>query len=136
MGSVDGGGDLCAAALPLKCGDFLSDNTALSGRPNTWGAYSHTERGDTGREVVYAFQSVNDCAVVVELGDMTVDLDILALSTCDPISGNFAASSTPLGIQTVESVRWTNRAGTVYVVVDGYNGAEGAYSLEVRCTCQ
>jgi len=135
-GNADGGGDLCAAAQPLKCGDFLSDSTALSGRPSAWGGYSRSARSDTGREVVYAFQSSNDCAVAVNLSAMTVDLDLFALSACDPTSGNFAASSTPLDIQFVESVSWTNHAGTVYVVVDGYNGAEGSYSLEVRCACQ
>jgi hypothetical protein len=108
----------------------------LSGRPSAWSGYGLTERGDTGREVVYAFQSTNDCAVVVDLGDLTVDLDLFALSACNPLSGNFAASSTPLDIQTVESVSWINRPGTIYIVVDGYNGAEGSYSLSVRCTCQ
>jgi hypothetical protein len=135
-GSIDGGGDLCAAARPLKCGDFVSDSTALSGRPSVWFGYGGTARGETGREVVYAFQSTNDCAVTVELGPTTVDLDLFALSACNPLSGNFAASSTPLDIQTVEAVSWINRPGTVYIVVDGYNGAEGAYSLDVRCTCQ
>jgi hypothetical protein len=47
------------------------------------------------------------------------------------------ASATPLDLQTVETVQWTNLPDqTNYLVVDGYAGAEGSYTLELDCTCQ
>ena len=49
---------------------------------------------------------------------------------------NTVASSTPIDLQTVETVSWMNVPGrTSYVVVDGYAGAEGSYTLEVDCAC-
>ena len=50
---------------------------------------------------------------------------------------NTAFSSTPLDLQTVETVRWTSVPGkTDYVVVDGYAEAEGSYTIQVDCACQ
>ena len=46
------------------------------------------------------------------------------------------AYSTPIDLQTVETVSWTNPAGTTfYLVVDGYGGDHGSYTLQVDCTC-
>lgn len=75
------------------------------------------------------------CKVVATLKDLTTDLDLLLLTGCDPIS-NRLASSTPIDLQSVETISWTNAPGvTEYFVVDGYSGAEGSYTLEVDCTC-
>jgi hypothetical protein len=132
----DAGADLCATALPLECGDNLNDSTVTSGRANAWVGYGQSQRWEGGREVVYAFSTTSDCEVIVTLSNLTTDLDLFGLSTCDQGAGNFMASSTPLGLQTVETIRWTNQAGqTAYVVVDGYAGAQGSYSLAVACTC-
>jgi hypothetical protein len=123
--------------LPLKCGDRLNHSTVTQGRANVWGGYGMTARAESGRETVYAFSSAsNGCAVVANLKDLTVDLDLLLLSGCDPFRYNEKVSVTPLGAQTMETVSWTSVSGeTKYVVVDGYASAEGSYTLEVDCTC-
>ena len=67
--------------------------------------------------------------MVANLKNLTTDLDLLLLSACDPIASNEMASSTPLDLQTVETIRWTNLPDQIsYVVVDGYAGAEGSYA--------
>jgi hypothetical protein len=138
LGGDEGSGgvaDGCSPALPLKCGDSVDHSTVIQGRPNTWFAYSSTARGETGRETIYTFSTTGECAVVATLKNLTTDLDLLLVPTCDSISSE-KGSSTPIDIQTVETVGWTNPAGkAVYVVVDGYAGAEGTYTLEVQCTC-
>ena len=70
------------------------------------------------------------------LKNLTTDLDLLLLTNgCDP-SRNRVASSTPIDLQIVETISWKNEPGrTDYVVVDGYSGAEGSYTLEVDCVC-
>lgn len=136
-GGVDGGADACSVALPLTCGDRLNHSTVIQGRANMWLGYNRTARAESGRETIYAFHSPSECVVVANLKNLTTDLDLLLLSACDPISGNTMASSTPLDLQTVETVSWTSLPGKIsYVVVDGYAGAEGSYTLEVDCTCQ
>jgi hypothetical protein len=126
----------CARVLPLKCGDRVTHSTTVEGRANVWGGYNVTARAESGRETVYAFDAPDQCTVVATLKDLTADLDLLWLIGCDP-SRNLKASSTPIDLQTVETITWSNVPGrTDYVVVDGYAGAEGSYTLEVDCTCQ
>ena len=135
--SCDSAANLCSAALPIRCGDRLSHSTVTHGRPNAWGAYGRTARGESGRETVYAFASAGTCTVTANLKNLSTDLDLLLLSACDPITGNVMASATPLHLQTVETVQWTNLPDqTHYLVVDGSDGSEGSYTLELDCTCQ
>jgi hypothetical protein len=138
-GQASGGGggvDQCAVALPVACGDRLNHNTLTQGRANAWTGYDKTARAESGRETVYAFSSENACMVVARLTNLTVDLDLMLLSACDPIRSNTMASSTPLDLQTVETVSWINSPHqTYYLVVDGYAAAEGSYTIELDCTC-
>jgi hypothetical protein len=130
-----GAADSCSAALPLKCGDRLNHSTLIQGRPNTWSGYSSTQRAESGRETLYALSTGSACDLTLRLTNLQTDLDLLLVSTCDSLSSG-KASSTPLDIQTEETLTWTNAAAqSVYVVVDGYAGAEGSYTLEVDCSC-
>ena len=130
----DGAADQCAAALPLKCGDSLNHSTTIQGRADTWRGYARTQRWESGRETIYSFYSSSACQVSAQLKNLTTDLDLLLLSACNP-GTNTMAASTPLDLQTVETVTFTSLAGsTVYIVVDGYDGAEGSYTLEVDCS--
>ncbi|WP_437717255.1 hypothetical protein WMF45_13060 [Sorangium sp. So ce448] len=141
-GSVAGGGvdhaaDPCGGALPITCGDRLNHSTTSQGRANVWTGYGRTARAESGRETVYAFSSTTECMMVAKLENLATDLDLLLLSACDPIRSNEMASSTPLDLQTVETVSWTSAPGqTSYLVVDGYAGAEGSYTISVDCACR
>jgi hypothetical protein len=134
-GSPDAAPNQCVAALPIKCGDSVNHSTLVQGRANLWSGYSATARSESGRETVYVLSAASACTVVARLADLTTDLDLMLLGACDP-GVTAMASSTPLDLQTVETVSWTSRAGeSYYLVVDGYAGATGSYTLEVDCTC-
>jgi len=134
--ACDSAVDACWTALPIRCGDRLNDSTVTQGRANQWSAYGRTARLESGRETVYAFASAGTCTVTANLRNLTTDLDLLLLSACDPVTGNVMASATPLQLQSVETVQWTNLPDqTHYLVVDGYSGAEGSYTLELDCIC-
>jgi hypothetical protein len=135
-GGVDGAAGPCSVALPVRCGDRLDHSTVVHGRADAWNTYSWTARYESGRETLYAFSTAGACAVVANLENLTTDLDLLLLAGCHPINSNLKASSTPIDSQTIETVAWNSSPGqTYYLVVDGYNKAEGSYTLEVDCTC-
>jgi len=125
----------CPTAVPLHCGDGLSGNTLVDGRPDVWSGYSCTARLESGPEVLYSFTADADCLVTVRLDNLALDLDLLVLDACDPWSCTTAAS-TPLDIQDGEEVAFDVTAGAQYfVVVDGYAGASGTYDIAVDCQC-
>jgi hypothetical protein len=134
--SLDAGGaNSCQNPLPLRCGDRLNHSTLVQGRPNVWVGYDASQRWESGPETIYAFQTPATCQVVARLKNLTVDLDLFFMTSCDPKSAT-ECSSTPLDLQTIETVGFTSQPGQPYfVVVDGYNGAAGSYTLEVDCTC-
>ncbi len=133
---TDGAASRCPDALPLLCGDRLDHSTLVQGRANVWTGYGRSARAESGRETLYALKTSAACQVVARLKNLTVDLDLFLLTGCGPWS-NTQASSTPLDLQTIETVSFATEAGQPYfVVVDGYAGAAGAYSLEVDCTCK
>jgi len=129
----------CAAALPLKCGDRVNHSTLIQGRPNLWSGYGSTQRAESGRETIYALSTAADCVVNASLSNLQTDLDLLLVPACNSTSSavpSLKASSTPLDLQSEESFSWMNPAARVsYLVVDGYAGAEGSYTLEVACSC-
>jgi hypothetical protein len=125
----------CENPLPLQCGDRLNHSTLVQGRPNVWVGYDVSQRWESGPETIYAFQTPATCQVVARLKNLTVDLDLFLMTSCDPKSAT-ECSSTPLDLQTIETVGFTSQPGRPYfVAVDGYNGAAGSYTLEVDCTC-
>ncbi len=132
---VDAGASSCNNPLPLQCGDRLNHSTLIQGRANVWYGYNCTQRYESGREAIYAFQTTAACQVALQLKNLTVDLDLFVLTGCVP--GPYdKCSSTPLDLQTIEKVNFTSQAGQPYfVVVDGYDDAAGTYTLQVDCTC-
>ncbi len=125
----------CAAALPLTCGDELTHSTVTNGRANQWSAYNCTARLENGRETLYRFEYENDCVVAVTLSGMTTDIDLMRVPECDPWQAS-ECSSTPLDIQSTEDVAFFSRAGVPnYLVVDGYAGQEGQYTIKASCDC-
>jgi hypothetical protein len=126
----------CPNALPLRCGDRLDHNTHTQGRSNMWRGYNCSQRLESGREAIYVFQQNESCKAVVRLNGMTTDLDLFLLDTCDPLACTTTRSPTPFKQFTpnVEKIAFQAEAGQSYfAVVDGYDGAAGAYSIEVDC---
>lgn len=125
----------CTSPLPLACGDSFNHSTITNGRANLWSAYGCTARLENGRETVYRLAPGNDCLATVTLSNLTTDLDVLRLATCDPWAATDCAS-TPVDIQDDEVIsflEYTDEAS--YIVVDGYDGSEGSYTIDVDCDC-
>ena len=60
---------------------------------------------------------------------MSVDLDLFLLSSCSEHTCLRASTGT-----STEVIDWPDAPpGTYVVVVDGFNGAQGAYDLQVQC---
>lgn len=123
----------CPEPLTLSCGDTFNHNTGSDGRPNLWGAYSCTARALSGPEAIYLLKTSEHVKVTVTLTNLTTDLDVARLSRCDPFSCNVIAS-TPFDIQDDEQIQFDSHIGSKhYIVVDGYNGATGPYTINVSC---
>ncbi len=115
----------CTDAIPINCGDIVNGSNV--GGVNNVSYYSCVTWNESGPEVVYEFVVVDpDCyAVTATLSGMTADLDVFILAGCNEDNcleyGNTTASTDCL------------EPGTYYIVVDGYNGAECDFTLEVSC---
>lgn len=116
----------CESPIPLRCGDRLNHSTLVQGRPDTWSTYGCTARWMSGRETIYAFRADSARTVTVRLRNATADLMLIPMQTCAMAScRTIPGSSQSFTVET---------GNTEYVVVDGYDGEEGSYTLEVDCT--
>jgi hypothetical protein len=110
----------CENPLPLQCGDRLSHSTLIQGRPNVWVGYGCSQRWMSGPEAIYFLAPPAGCQATVQLKNLSADLEAFVLPTCSFMSP--CSFKPDVGQPT-------------FVVVDGYNGASGTYTLQVDCTC-
>jgi hypothetical protein len=125
-------GRTCAAPAPVRCGETVTADTR--GAVNAFVAYACGADGESGPEHVWALTLAEAGPVTVTLSGMTADLDLFLLAgDCSP--GSCVAASTGLSF---ERFTFQGAAGVPYfVVVDGYEGAAGAYALTVDAeSCQ
>jgi hypothetical protein len=132
-GGLDGSADKCPGALPLNCREQLAHSTLVQGRANLWSSYPTTQRLVSGRETLYVLRP-DELLVVLTLTNLTADLDAFLLTSCDPSSA-IKPLSTTSSSPTEKMVVFEVKIGQPYVVVvDGYDGAAGSYTLQVGCT--
>ena len=127
----------CPDALPVACGDRLAHDTTVHGRTDEWPAYNCSARLEDGRESIYAVtaDAAGPCTLMARLTDLTSDLDLFQLESCDSFACAHA-SPTPLDIQRAEMIAFAVDSGEQeFVVVDGYDGSSGSYTLELDCLC-
>ncbi|MFC1572075.1 hypothetical protein ACFL6M_00595 [Candidatus Eisenbacteria bacterium] len=115
----------CSNAIPINCGDVVQgNNTGLIGTVTTYSCVGWSE--DAGEVVYEIVVPVGECKIITgEITDLTADLDVFFLGSCEETDclayGNSIFTSP------------TMEAGTYYIVVDGYYGAESAFTLTVTC---
>ena len=114
----------CAAATPLTItADYdstLNDDT--TGRPSLVDSYGCETWDESGPEAVFALQVDEDVLPSVMLDSPLADLDVFLLSECDSDSCLAAHISQFM-------VELPARAAPYYLIVDGFQGAAGAFNL-------
>jgi len=130
-GTPEGSPGTLSPSSALSCGSSLNGNTGASGSPSLRNNYGCSSWDASGPEDVYSF-------VAADTGDVTVslpwiqpgqDLDLYILE--DQGNGTVPNACSSFGDSTVT---FSAVAGqTYYIVVDGYNGDAGSYSLELAC---
>ncbi|MFC2029833.1 PPC domain-containing protein [Chloroflexota bacterium] len=120
----------CRAPLELECGQEVSGDT--SAFPDNVSTYDCSAWNESGPETVYRFTLPpgGDFPVTAQLSGMTVDLDLFLLSSGGCSSGQ-CADTASFGDHTIEIEPLS--PGTYQLVVDGYLGAAGSYTLELDC---
>jgi len=117
----------CSSAVHVPCGGgTFSGNTSTGS--NDVDIYSPcTAWFETGKENVYRVDTTGTGDIIARLSGMTENLDVFILDDCDENSciafGNITAEAHLIP------------PGTYYVVVDGYEGAEGNYTLTISSSC-
>ena len=125
------GGAECNVVGTLSCGGRVSGDTSSSpGRTDVVHGYPEIVGNYDGPELGYAFQGSGDVELAfVDPRPWVYDLDILvlerAVGTCSP--ADFVT-------RMFNSGTFEARAGVAYtIVVDGFAGDQGAFTLEANC---
>ncbi len=119
---------VCTPEWELFCGGTDSWNTTFSGSTDTIDSYACVGWDESGREYTYSFVAPTASNVVLTLSGTTADLDLFVLSNG---SGCDESGCLDYGDSTVSFLAVPGE--TYYIVVDGYIGAEGPYSLSLTC---
>lgn len=115
LGPID-----CALAVDATLGTTVcADNTGL---PDLVSSYGCSNWLETGGERIYRLELTEPAAIEVRI-DAACDLDVFLLSGCGEEVTCLASGD--LGVRSADAL-----TGEVYVVVDGYVGAECAFCIE------
>jgi hypothetical protein len=112
----------CSDAIPvdISIGDQLVINGDTSEGTNTADLYSCIPWDESGPETIYAITLLEPALLNAKLNSPNADLDIFLLSDC--------SASSCLAAHAAEFMAEVP-AGTWFIVVDGYQGASGAFEL-------
>lgn len=113
----------CNSATPIYCGSPVNGSTV--GGINNVTTYGCINWNESGPERVYKLQTTEPGNITATLSNLTADLDVIILDACSESNclaqGNNSATvanATP---------------GMYFIVVDGYNGAAGDFTLTISC---
>jgi hypothetical protein len=113
--------DTCAGAIPLTSGVPYSGTTV--GAPSNVSTYGCSSWNESGPERFHVITTTVTGNITATLSNHTVDLDVFILSACN--------ASSCLAYDNTSATYSNAPPGTYYVVVDGYNGVSGSYTLTV-----
>ena len=115
----------CQNALPLACGDLYTGTTVGAGSNSA--GYACSGWDESGPEVVHSLTLASPADITVTLSNLSADLDIFILDDCAP--------GACVAFGDLSATLSNAQPGTYYLVVDGYQGASGSYTLSVACAC-
>ena len=108
----------CASPVALTSGVAFGSTTV--GAPRNVMDYNSCPWWESGPERVHRVTLTRAATLNIALTNTTANLDVFLLNTC----GDNACIAYGDSV-----IRYTAAPGTYYIVVDGYQGAEGAYRL-------
>lgn len=121
--------EICTASQAVSCDDVIS-GTNVGGTSLFDAACSPW--ATTGPEIVYSFTPAVDDLLILELteGGDTLDHDL-------GVMGNYCTDGACMGYGDTGANIEVEAGKTYYIVVDGYDGSAGPFTLNVRCrsTC-
>ena len=123
----------CSAAYTLACGQVDSWANYSFGSTNVINNYLGCSNNDNypGPEYTYAFIAKASGKVTVSLTAKSAETDIIVLGDDKGVCNSAKCMMYDIGSG---SVTFDAVAGsTYYFVVDGYNGAQGTYTISVDC---
>jgi len=127
----DGTGGSCTPAVGLQCGGVVTANTEDAYAESSIDSYSCSDWDATGPEVAFSFEAPSAgtfTATILGAGN-DADLDIYILG--EEGTGCDASSCIAFGDQ---EASWEGvESGIYYIVVDGYLGDAGPFTLELTC---
>jgi hypothetical protein len=110
----------CENAIPLTPNVPYTGTTA--GGPSFASSYNCIDWDESGPEIVHTITAATSGQdITATLSDLSSGLDVFILNACEPNSCVACGDTTA----TYENAP----AGTYYIVVDGYNGDSGSYTL-------
>jgi hypothetical protein len=123
----------CGEAQPLECGvPFQGNNLNGQDDVSLYGCDGNVINVENnGPEIVHYFTTTESGEVNITMTGLTANLELFLLRSCD--RGDCVDYSQNSGTNDESITAWLE-AGTYYVVVDGYNGGVGDYTLYVDCT--
>jgi len=119
----------CSPAEPIGCGDVVSGNNGAAGSTTNIDMYGCGGWVETGPEYAYTFTPQTTQTVTVTKTFSTAQVDIYVLEDW----GTGCAAEDCVDYHDV-AVNFTAIAGTTYyIVMDGYLGDVGDYTIQVTC---
>ena len=113
----------CSSATTVMLDNTYTGDT--NDGVNNVSAYSCSSFDESGPELVFVLELTEPTMFTINLiPEAGVDLDLAVLSSCDEDLGCEIVADT--GVNTLSPI-----SGTIYLVVDGYNGAAGTFTLEL-----
>ena len=122
--TTDPPGSNCSGAIPLSRN--VPYNGSTFGAPSYVSSYNCSNWYESGPEKVHVITTTVTGDLTATLSNLSSDLDVFILSACNPSSGVAYGDN---------SATYSNAPpGTYYIVVDGYMGASGPYTLTAVTT--
>jgi len=121
----------------IGCGSVVMGTNSMMGSTTMVSSWTGCPgfTGESGPEVAYTFVAPFDESVTFTLSDLGADLDLGVLTgapECDPstcVDFSYSGGTTPENVGPLSTL-----AGQpYYVVIDGFGGGMGAYTLSATC---
>jgi len=130
LGTVDCPAPICKPSWNLYCGKSDSWANYGAGSTDAIETYNCNDYEYPGPEYTYAFVAPVTGKITITLTDETAETDVLV------VAAGAEGQCLPTGCIAygLNDVTFDAKAGTTYyVVVDGWAGAEGSYTITVEC---